>query len=82
MVTNQKLSYSELSRLAIQTHTSLNRAIQPFHTSYDGDTLFAVTTAEIRNPDLPLLDLSTHAAELAWDAVLSSVEPLAPRRSE
>ena len=51
----------------------MNRAIHPFHTSYDGDTLFAVTTAEVSNPKLSLLDLSTHAADLAWDAVLSSV---------
>src|ERR1700756_5080110 len=32
-------------RLAIETHASMARAIQPFHTSRDGDTLFAVTTA-------------------------------------
>jgi L-aminopeptidase/D-esterase-like protein len=72
VVTNQKMSYVELQRLAIQTHTSLNRAIQPFHTADDGDTLFAVTTAEVNNENLSLRDLSTHATELAWDAVLSS----------
>jgi L-aminopeptidase/D-esterase-like protein len=72
VVTNQKLSYAELDRLAIQTHAALNRVIQPFHTVDDGDTLFAVTTAEVKNDSLSLRDLSTHAAELAWDAVLSS----------
>jgi L-aminopeptidase/D-esterase-like protein len=51
----------------------MGRAIGPFQTAYDGDTLFAVTTAEVVNPRLTLLDLSTHAAELSWDAVLSSV---------
>jgi L-aminopeptidase/D-esterase-like protein len=73
VVTNQRLSYPNLQRLAIQTHTSLNRAIQPFHTAADGDTLFAVTTAEVKNEKLNLRDLSTHAADLAWEAVLSSL---------
>ena len=73
VVTNQRLSYLHLQRLAIQTHTSLNRAIQPFHTADDGDTLFAVTTGEVKNEKLSLRDLSTHAADLAWEAVLSSL---------
>jgi 6-aminohexanoate-oligomer endohydrolase len=73
VVTNQKLSYTHLQRLAIQTHTSLHRAIQPLHTADDGDTLFAVTTAEVKNEDLSLRDLSTHAADLAWEAVLSAM---------
>jgi L-aminopeptidase/D-esterase-like protein len=72
VVTNQKLSYWELQRLAVQTHTAMGRAIQPFQTRSDGDVLFAVTTAEVTNPDLDPADLATYAGELAWDAVLKS----------
>lgn len=79
VVTNQKLSYADLNRLAIQTHTSLHRAIQPFHTPFDGDTLFVVTTREMKNTELSLLDLCTHASDLAWDAVLSCM-PSTPSR--
>ena len=76
VATNQKLDFWALQRLAIQVHTSMARAIQPFHTQRDGDVLFAVTTGEVENPDLEPVDLGVIAAELAWDAVLSSVPPL------
>jgi len=73
LVTNQQLTHPQLSRLAVQTHTSMARAIQPFHTEKDGDVLFAVTTGEARNPDLEFEELAAHAAETTWDAVLSAV---------
>ena len=78
VVTNEKISYAGLQRLAVQVHTSMARAIQPFHTQRDGDTLFAVTTAEVENPNLRWADLGVLASEVAWDAVLSSVPPPAP----
>jgi hypothetical protein len=79
VVTNQKLGYADLQRLAVQVHTSMARAIQPFHTSYDGDTLFTVTTSEVDNPNLHPVDLGVLASEVAWDAVLNSVPVLDPK---
>jgi len=76
VVVNQKLTYAQLSRLAVQTHTSMARAIQPFHTEKDGDVLYAVTTGEVENTKLEFEELASYAAELAWDAVLSAVPPL------
>jgi L-aminopeptidase/D-esterase-like protein len=81
VVTNQKMPWWALNRLAVQVHTSMGRAIQPFSTQSDGDVLFAVTTAEVDNPDLTPLDLSVIASDLAWDAVLASVpdpDPVLP----
>jgi L-aminopeptidase/D-esterase-like protein len=80
VVTNQKLEVRELQRLAIQVHGSMARGIQPFSTTEDGDALFAVTTAEVDNPSLSAMDLSTIASEVAWDAILASVPPLEPVR--
>jgi L-aminopeptidase/D-esterase-like protein len=76
VVTNQKLTgYFEprwqLRQLARQVHSSMARAIQPFHSFGDGDILFAVTTGEVENSLLNLTDLGVLASELAWDAVLS-----------
>ncbi len=81
VVTNQKLPFWALQRLAIQVHGSMNRAIQPFATQEDGDVFYAVTTDEVENPDLPPIDLGVAASELAWDAVLSSVPVLPPTPS-
>jgi 6-aminohexanoate-oligomer endohydrolase len=82
VVVNQKLPVWALQRLATEVHSSLARAIQPFSTESDGDTLFAVTTAAVENPSLSPLDLSVIASEVAWDAVLATVPPLDARGSE
>jgi L-aminopeptidase/D-esterase-like protein len=82
VVTNQKLTPVELQRLAVQVHTSMGRAIQPFSTEYDGDVLYAVSTGEISGKDtLWPPDLGVVASELMWDAVLDSVpqQPVAPQ---
>jgi len=73
VVTNQKMPFWALQRLARQVHGSMNRAIQPFATEDDGDVLYAVTTDEVENKSLSYMDLSVLASELAWDAVLSSI---------
>jgi 6-aminohexanoate-oligomer endohydrolase len=76
VVTNQRFAgYFEtrwqLRQLARQVHSSMARAIQPFHSFGDGDVLFAVTTNEVENKLLNLTDLGVLASDLAWDAVLS-----------
>jgi L-aminopeptidase/D-esterase-like protein len=72
LVINRRMRHLELERLAIQTHTSMARAIQPFQTEHDGDVLFAVSTGEVEDADVSAQDLALHAGEVAWDAVLSS----------
>jgi hypothetical protein len=82
VVTNQKLSYWALKRLAVQVHTSMARAIQPFHTESDGDTLFVASTGAVENPPLSERDLGVLASEAAWDAILNSVPKLDPVTGE
>ena len=84
VVTNQKMPFWALQRLAVQVHGSMNRAIQPFATEEDGDVLYAMTTDEIENPKVSNIDLGVIASELAWDAILSSVPdiPVPPARLE
>ena len=76
VVTNQALDPAMLQRLAVQVHTSMARALQPFATEYDGDVLYAVSTAEVdakQEGALTTVDLGVIASEVMWDAVLSSV---------
>jgi L-aminopeptidase/D-esterase-like protein len=62
-----------LTQLGRQVHSSMARAIQPFHTPRDGDILFTVSTgtstASVNN-----WALAEFASDLAWDAVLAAVE--------
>jgi L-aminopeptidase/D-esterase-like protein len=71
VVTNQKLDSRSLNQFAKQVHSSMARAIQPFHTLFDGDVLYAVTTNEVENPQIDAISLGVLASETVWDAVLS-----------
>ncbi|MBB6522222.1 P1 family peptidase [Pseudoteredinibacter isoporae] len=79
VVTNQALDPAELKRLAVQVHTSMGRALQPFGTIYDGDVLYAVSTQELEKSDMAPVNLGVAASELMWDAILSAV-PEQPQR--
>ncbi|MFD5897394.1 P1 family peptidase [Streptomyces sp. NPDC060366] len=82
VVTNVRLGDRELAYFGRQVHGSMHRGIQPFHTNLDGDTLFTLTTDEVdlpKNPartgadSLTSVALGSVAAEVMWDAILSSV---------
>lgn len=84
LVVNQKMSYAELNRLAVQVHTSMARGIQPFATEFDGDVLYAVSTGELEKKEgsaVTPVDIGVIAADVMWDAILASVpeQPTAPK---
>ncbi|MFT6658980.1 P1 family peptidase [Maritalea sp.] len=72
LVTNQRMSRTALNQVAKQVHSSMARGIQPFHTEFDGDVLFAVSTEQVDDPGLPPFALGAIASELAWDAILEA----------
>jgi L-aminopeptidase/D-esterase-like protein len=82
VVTSQKLTYARLQRLAVQVHTSMARALQPFATEADGDVLYAVSTGEVDAgaKAMSTFELGIAASELMWDAVLSSVPEQPPAK--
>ena len=71
VVTNQKFDDYSLRQAGRQIHSSIARAIQPFHAISDGDSLYIVSTQEIENKELPLTSFGIVASEVAWDAVLN-----------
>lgn len=77
VLTDARLRGAELNQLARQIHASLARAIQPFHCSGDGDTLWLATTNQIDAGASPTA-VAAAASELAWDAVLNAVDETAP----
>jgi len=71
VVTDRRLDALQLRSIARQVHTSMARAIQPFHSRWDGDILYACSTQAADDPALDEVSLGVVASELAWDAVLA-----------
>jgi L-aminopeptidase/D-esterase-like protein len=70
VITNQVMTYHQLRQTGRQIHSSMARAIQPFHTVYDGDVLYMSSTMELDESQLDPVSLGLLGSELAWDAVL------------
>lgn len=76
VATDAPLTRAQAQRLAIMAHDGLARAIRPIHTPFDGDTLFALSTAL---PGLEPVDavqltiLGTLAADCVAGAVRRAV---------
>ena len=49
------------------------RAIRPYHTTGDGDQLFAISTVRLQRPDLQLTVLGALAADVVADAIVRGV---------
>jgi L-aminopeptidase/D-esterase-like protein len=71
VATDLRLDALQLRSIARQVHSSMARAIQPFHSRWDGDILYACSTQAVEDPALDEVTLGVIASELAWDAVLS-----------
>jgi L-aminopeptidase/D-esterase-like protein len=66
VATNAILTKGEVHRVAVQAHDGMARAILPVHTSFDGDTVFAVAV-----PRVPAaMDLVAFLAEEALAAAI------------
>jgi L-aminopeptidase/D-esterase-like protein len=50
-----------------------SRAIRPYHTTGDGDQLFAVSTAKLQRPDVALTALGALAADTIAEAIVRGV---------
>jgi L-aminopeptidase/D-esterase-like protein len=73
VATNVELSKTSLTKLAMMANCGASRAIRPYHTTGDGDQLFAVSTGGLRRPDIPLTVLGSLAADLVADAIVRGV---------
>lgn len=65
VATDAKLDKSQLKRMAVAAQDGLARALQPSHTPFDGDLVFAISTGERELSD-PLIEPMTlgHVASL------------------
>jgi L-aminopeptidase/D-esterase-like protein len=72
VATNVTLNKAEATKVAQMAHDGLARTIYPVHTPVDGDTLFALSTAQLEQPS-PTLLVGAVAAEVVARAVLRAV---------
>jgi L-aminopeptidase/D-esterase-like protein len=66
VATNAALTKGEVHRVAVQAHDGMARAIFPVHTSFDGDTVFALAVPRVPAP----MDLVAFLAEEALAAAI------------
>jgi len=66
VATNAKLSKTHTYKVAQLAHDGIARAVNPSHTMFDGDTIFALSTGEI--PSHPTL-VGAYAAEVVATAI-------------
>jgi L-aminopeptidase/D-esterase-like protein len=71
VATNAKLTKEEGNKVAQMAHDGIARAVQPAHTMFDGDTLFALATGS-RRADVSLI--GAYAAEVVAEAVVRGVK--------
>ena len=74
VVTNQRLDNLQLRSIGRQVHSSMARGIQPFHTRWDGDVNYIVSTRQVANPDLDEVSVGELASDAMWDAILQSYD--------
>ena len=70
VATNVALTKAELTKVAQMAHDGLARTLEPVHTPWDGDTLFALSTGERPASPASVLVVGSLAAEAVARAVL------------
>ena len=73
VATNVALPKTALTKIAMMANCGAARAIRPYHTTGDGDQLFAASTAKIQRPDLSLTVIGSLAADVVADAIVRAV---------
>ena len=73
VATNLALAKTALTKVANMANCGASRAIRPYHTTGDGDQLFAVSTRKLQRPDMPLTTIGSLAADVAAEAIVRGV---------
>lgn len=72
VATDAALTKAQARKLAQQSHDGLARAIDPSHTMWDGDTMFAIATGRSGSPG-NMMALGLMAARAAESAVVNAI---------
>jgi L-aminopeptidase/D-esterase-like protein len=70
VATNAKLTKEQVNKVAAMAHDGMARAINPSHTMYDGDTIFALSLGD-KTGDVSII--GAVAAELTSEAIRRAI---------
>jgi len=73
VATNVTLEKTPLTKIAMMANCGAARAIRPYHTTGDGDSLFAISTGRLSRPNLQLTVLGALAADVVAEAIVRGV---------
>jgi len=73
VATNVELTKTALTKLAMMANCGAARAVRPYHTTGDGDQLFAVSTGRVQRPNVTLTMLGALAADVIAEAIVRGV---------
>ena len=77
IASNAILTKSDVHRVAVQAHDGMARAISPVHTSFDGDTVFAIASGRVEARVDLVAFLAEEALAGAIRAGVLAAEPVA-----
>jgi L-aminopeptidase/D-esterase-like protein len=73
VATNVTMTKTQLTKVAMMANCGAARAVRPYHTTGDGDQLFAASTRKLRRDDVNVTIVGTLAAEVVAQAILRGV---------
>src|SRR5204862_6824738 len=73
VATNVTMTKTQLTKVAMMANCGAARAVRPYHTTGDGDQLFAASTRRLRRDDVNVTTVGTLAAEVVSDAIVRAV---------
>ncbi|HVN80406.1 MAG TPA: P1 family peptidase [Terriglobia bacterium] len=73
VATNVDFNKTQLTKIAMMASTGAARVINPYHTTGDGDSTFAISTNKLK-ADIPLSAVGALAAEVVSEATVQSVK--------
>ena len=73
VATNVTLAKTALTKVAMMANCGAARAIRPYHTTGDGDQMFAVSTGRLPRTDLSLTIIGALAADVVAEAIVRGV---------
>jgi len=73
IATNLRFDKPQLTKIAMMANCGAARAIRPYHTTGDGDQLYAISTRSLRR-DVPVSAVGALAAEVVAEAIARGVK--------